>query len=380
MKKHKIFDKKRLMSNTTTVMAILVAAVMVSSSAVSAVNISAEQVEMKNEDINVEAYKNEDIDIGKIDTSRDMCGLHPAARNNQPVLSAVQSSNKELSAGSNDAPLKTPFGKTMYGYAAYDMGGGPLGPGYFDVDEPTNWTNLDTTESSYFIAGGTYTCDGRWLGCEYYTGLIWEMDPETGEMDEIGGGGEYFNGLAMDPIYNRLYAVSSGGGALFEIDPETGAQSYIGAVGFDTVYYSMIAIAFDNNDTLWGWTVSYYYRSQIYKIDRNSGKGTWVAEMDLNLLYAQDGDFDRETNTLYLTACAGAWPGRLYTCNVTTGETELIDDIGEGVECTASMFIQGCPVPEHDISVEEIISPPERMRATPDIPMKIRVKKQWGTR
>ena len=76
-----------------------------------------------------------------------------------------------------------------------------------------------------FPVGGTWTNDGRWLAVDYFHGYLYEMYPETGEMIDIGGGGVNLNGLAYNPVDNKLYAAASY--SLYEFDIETGRTALL---------------------------------------------------------------------------------------------------------------------------------------------------------
>ena len=86
-------------------------------------------------------------------------------------------------------------------HLAYVGGYGDLCGLYeFILNDPGNLTCVcPGGASGSFISGSTWTNDGRWLGCEYGSGILWEFDLETCDMSCIGGGGTGCNGLAWDP-------------------------------------------------------------------------------------------------------------------------------------------------------------------------------------
>ncbi|KYK22804.1 hypothetical protein AYK24_08295 [Thermoplasmatales archaeon SG8-52-4] len=339
MKKGNILKQKKFLKTTKITIIIVLSILLISSSSVS-VNLTQEKTNKFN---NIENNKLENIISD---------GLAPRNKN-YPIKSAIKTNfvSKELSDDCN----------TMYGYNAYP---GPESTIFFDTCEPGTIEVLAETMSSDFLTGGTYGCDGVWYACQYGNGLLYGIDPYSGDMKIIGGGGAGLNGLAYNPIYNRMYGCSND--YLYEIDPDTGEQELIGAFGNDVLY--MIGIAFDADGVLYGWDLG---NDKLWSIDTESGEATELGSLEIDINYAQDGDFDRETDTLYLTAYTNT--GQLYTCDKETGKCTLVGDFQDGMEVTASMFIYPCEPSEHDISLRSI-DYPETGRAEPDMPMKITVK------
>jgi hypothetical protein len=220
-------------------------------------------------------------------------------------------------------------GKTAYAWVAA-LGPHGEGPCYFDLDNPGDIIQLSTDSSPYFLSGGTWTNNWRWLGVEYYSGSLWEIYPETGEMIEIGGGGVSLNGLAYNLVNNKLYAAASFD--LYEIDIKTGEQTYIGDYGEGPEY--MIGIAFDADGILFGWDVA---NDSLWTINTESGQATLVGPLGIDIKYAQDGAFDYDTDILYLAAytITPNYGGYLYKCDEDTGNSTLVGKFEGGAELTA---------------------------------------------
>ncbi|UCF50699.1 MAG: hypothetical protein JSU91_04250, partial [Thermoplasmatales archaeon] len=199
-------------------------------------------------------------------------------------------------------------GEIMYGYNAYP---GPEATIYFDTEDPGTIDECGETISGDFLAGGTFGCDDVWYACQYGSGLLYGIDIYNDcEMWVIGGGGTGMNGLAYDPVTNRMFG-SSDSNYLYEIDPDTGEQEQIGPFGGGVLY--MIGMAFDQDGTLFGWDLS----DRFWSIDIEDGSATEIGPLGVNINFAQDGDFHRETDTLYLTAYTTT--GQLGTVDKETG-------------------------------------------------------------
>ncbi len=264
-------------------------------------------------------------------------------------------------------------GITMYGYNTIASPHGK-GPCKFDVEKPDNIVQISNQVIPTFASGGTWTCDGKWLVCTYGYGWLFEIDPETGEITEIGGGGIGLNGLAFDPTTNLLYGASGNGatGGLWKIDPDTGEQEYIG--DFENSVW-IIGIAFDVEGVLYGWDISPDY---LYTIDKETGKATPVGSLGINLNYAQDGAFDMENDILYLTTftLSPEYGGFLYKCDEDTGGCTLVGAFENNAEIDATMIKYTCVPPEHDVGVKSIIKPTDGYDL-PNIIPQITVK-NWG--
>ena len=219
----------------------------------------------------------------------------------------------------------------------------------FHIESPY-WFYLDGPEFDFiwwgnsphynFPAGGTWTNDGRWLCCEYGNGRIWEIDPITFDIEVIGGGGTSLNGLAYNPVNEKLYGASSYD--LYEINITTGEQTYIGAFGTVT---AMIAIAFDADGICYGWDVKFAGDSYLFKIDTGTGEATTVGSLGMTLTFAQDGHFDIEDDILYLAAYTGGSQYLLLKCDEDTGECTLVGKFPAIGEFTAFVIPYGGHLP-----------------------------------
>jgi PKD repeat protein len=188
---------------------------------------------------------------------------------------------------------------------------------------------LSTFDPSDFPSGGTWTCDCRWLVCEYSSGALWEINPGNGEIYIIGGGGRSCNGLAYDPCHNRLYGTD--GSNLYEYDIDTGEQELIGS--HNQPGKTMIALAINKLCDCYAWDINSNGNSTLFTIDLDSGEAIVVGDMGKNLTFAQDGAFNWENNNLYLAAYDTK--GFLANCNVETGELTEIGNFEGDAQLTA---------------------------------------------
>jgi hypothetical protein len=173
--------------------------------------------------------------------------------------------------------------KTAYAFIVHGGSSGyPNGPCDFPLDDPGSITSL--TSYNNWMADDTWTCDGRWLACQYGSGVLFELNPETGDVSAIGRGGTNCNGLTWDPVFNRLYGTT--GSELIEYNPDTGEQTVIGShenMGPDN---PCIAIAINLEGVCYGWDVKWSGNAILYTIDLETGYAEEVGDMGMNLIYA----------------------------------------------------------------------------------------------
>jgi hypothetical protein len=214
---------------------------------------------------------------------------------------------KNLKESSLENPMTQPSGPISedgYFYACDAFSPYPVVRWELETGEGKE-TIATSGENQYFLSGGTYSCDEVWYACEYNSGGLWTIDPDDGSMENIGGGGTGLNSLAWDPVYNKLYGL--GGGGLYEYDPETGEQEYIGPICQSV---AMICMVIDNQGVAWAWDVKFSGNSTLYNINLETGECTEYCDMGQNLLYAQDGDIDRDTGIIWM--CAYSSGGGFY--------------------------------------------------------------------
>ncbi len=201
----------------------------------------------------------------------------------------------------------------------------------FTLNDPGNLICIwPVRDIGLFISGTTWTNDGRWLACEYGTGALYEIDPEIGMIWSIGGGGISCNDLAWDPVENRLYGTT--GTHLLEYNPNTGEQTMIGSHSQPSK--AMIALAIDSEGECYTWDVLISGESTLFIVDLESGEATEVGSLGMTLTYAQDGDFCKKDDILYLAACTTSpYSGSyLYECDEDTGSCTLVGQFQEDVE------------------------------------------------
>jgi len=212
---------------------------------------------------------------------------------------------------------------TVYSYCE----SGPMGKGFYAF-EPNGTTRYGEWNGDDFFSGGTWTNDGRFLCCLHENGTLYEIDTKTLVAQAIGNGGVSLNGIAYNPVSEKLYGAANFD--LYEIDLETGEQIYIG--GYGSPMY-MIEIEFDIDGVLYGWDIG---TDCLWIINTSNGNASLVGSLGISINYAGGGSFDYRTDILYLTAYNSGL--QLYECDEDTGQCSLIGNMGYCLDAFAISY------------------------------------------
>jgi hypothetical protein len=311
--------------------------------------------------------------IPTIATPGNTTRLNTNLKNANPAGRAPIDQNAiSIAASANSKPASF-AGEMAWGYNAYSSGGLGEGPVTWDITDPGNTVDLlAPTVSGDFMAGGTWMVDERWICCEYGSGVLWEIYPDDGTMESIGGGGQAMNGLAWDPINNMMYGEGNTCD-LFTVDYDTGITDLVGNGGIsDTI----IALLFDADGYAYAYDVKFSGDSYLYSVDLDSGALTQIGSMGKTMCYAQDGDYCFATEEMILSGYIYAPEYGGYQCKVdlTTGEITDFVQFYLNCEIDAAMFQNTYIPPEHDVQIKEITKPESSGYAIPEVPMQCLVK------
>jgi len=234
-------------------------------------------------------------------------------------------------------------GKIAYAYNTYSSG---ISEGLvkFDLDDPENISLLAPTVSGDFLSGGTWANGYGWLAVEYGSGVLWEIDPYTGDMYSIGGGGQSLRDLAWDDYTWKLYGIGNSN-YFFEIDPETGASFLIDSN--NTV--DIVSFAFNSQGICYGIDS---ITDSLHIINISTGDVTFIANLSISLdYYINYISFDKDNDFLYLLTDS------LYICNTENGECTFIGSFW-GLQLTAFAIPYNCLGPTADFTWEPLVAEP----------------------
>lgn len=217
--------------------------------------------------------------------------------------------------------------KQVYGYNAFaGSGTDPVGPTAFNLATPGTLNSLADQSLLQFVNGGTWA-NGMWYGTVYNTVAPYDfitIDPVTGTRTVIGDMGMAMNGLSFNKATGIMYGVT--GTSLYSINMGTGLPTLIGA----NTGINMINLAINSAGQAYTVDVT---NDLFGTIDLATGLFTIIGPIGFNANYAQDMEFDRETEELYIAAhdLSIGWLGWV---NLTTGAVLRIGDFEGGGEIT----------------------------------------------
>ena len=180
------------------------------------------------------------------------------------------------------------------------------------------------------------TGNGAFFAGDFAFGVFFVLDNANQELltlDTISGAatilgasvplaGHTWTGLAFDQTTSTMYAVSTNGSAaqLYTVDLGSGAATPTVVVttpipiwlAIDTAGMAYTLDILDDN---------------LYSVDLTTGAATSIGPVGFNASFAQDADFDPETNILYLAAYnADISVAEYRSVNVSTGASTYIGD------------------------------------------------------
>lgn len=126
------------------------------------------------------------------------------------------------------------------------------------------------------------------------------------------------SGLSWNSVTNTMYAIAST--ELYTLNMTTGVATLIGATTGMTL---PIWLEINNAGLAFSADVG---TDKLFSINLATGAATEIGALGVNLNFAQEADFNKDTNQLYMAAYVGAGVGGIYTINTITGAATLVGD------------------------------------------------------
>ena len=244
---------------------------------------------------------------------------------------------------SNDTIYETvahiaPINLKAYCYVAYDPSQtAPSGPAYFNMQFPGIITSISNQSSMDPVYCGTWGTGNKWFAIVANTNQLITFDTITGARSIIGisnpvnPANESWTGISYDYSTNTMYGITYSGTAsiLYTINIWTGATTQVGNTSG-----LMINLACNLAGELYAFNI---LDDQLYSINKFTGIGTAIGPTGFNGNYAQDMEFDRAANALFMAAYmhdGTSGEGQLRIVDVTTGMTTKVGTFQGGAEIT----------------------------------------------
>lgn len=249
----------------------------------------------------------------------------------QQVLSGISPTTNQTSEIINNYLGNTPENATL----AY---GNDANNGRFislPIPAGVPWTQIATGYTD-FIAGGDLDDNGNYYGC--YFGNITNpqlvtVNLSTGVPTVIGplsiAAGQSVSSLAFNTINDTWYLGTTdpntlSSGKLYSVNVSTAQTTFIGDL---TNCPGILALAISCDGNAYGIDA---FNDNLVSISLSTAAGTIIGSLGVDVLFAQDADFDPDNGTLYWAGYKLLPPfdetGFFATINTSTGAvTEIVD-------------------------------------------------------
>lgn len=130
------------------------------------------------------------------------------------------------------------------------------------------------------------------------------------------------SGLSWNSTNSTMYAtaIPTTGPELYKINLTTGVATLVGAM---TGMTSPIWLEIDNAGMAYSIDIT---TDNLYSVNLATGATTLIGALGVNCQFAQEADFNRDNNVLYMASYTGGGVGGIYTINLTTGAATLVGD------------------------------------------------------
>ena len=266
---------------------------------------------------------------------------------NTLLTSDTNSSNDFLDLGVEVLDLTV-----AYCYVAYDPSGDlPMGPGKMYLEAPSYIFSIDNQVGSNFVSAGSWGPQDKWYGAVYYDdqtltgGELININSITGERTIIGAMGEQtIHGLSYDFNAGIMFATTYDGissSFLHSVNLNDGSLTLIGETNSDI----LINLACDSSGDLYAVEIANDF---FGKLDKETGDFDPLFSIGFNAAYAQDMEFNRYTDSCYMTAFnQTTGKGEFYSVDISNQTLNYICQFPNGAEITGFAIpysVDGNPV------------------------------------
>ncbi len=198
--------------------------------------------------------------------------------------------------------------------------------GAIKLEIPDGDINLLLAESKFFMSGGDFVGPTLYMVSypEDGSSNLYTIDTATGLYTLVGKTNSELQGFTYDVSNGIAYGNSLTD--LYSIDLTTGNSTLIGPINNN----SIIGIACDADGNLYGIDIN---DNNLYSINKLTGAGTIIGNLEMDIIYAQDIGFNRETGKLYGTLYTNT--GGLYEIDVNTGTATLLNYVSAELDAFA---------------------------------------------
>lgn len=204
--------------------------------------------------------------------------------------------------------------------------GAPKPFGTLPLVPPYTLNVITDLPSATVIFADDVAGDGKVYGLENTARTLVRMD-EGGVVSTVASitgipAADTFVGLSYNAANGMMYAMASTN--LYSLDMATGAATLIGSVA--PTMTVPIWLEIDSAGNAFSLDISSTTNDNLYSINLTTGAATLVGATGVNFSFAQEADFNRDNNTLYMAGYRGGGAAGIYTVNTATGAATLVGD------------------------------------------------------
>lgn len=225
--------------------------------------------------------------------------------------------------------LRAETSLTAYAWNAY-RGSTEVTEGSITIDIPSGAITLLQADAGSFMSGGDFVEDQLYM-VRFGTGELYQVDTADGSLTLVGAFGKSdVTGFTYDTQSRKAYISVFEGGVsnLYEISLTDASLTLVGAISNGII----IGIAMDSAGNLYGIDL---VDDHLYTINPETGLGTAVGLLGIDLNYAQDIAYDRDGGVLYGCLYTGGGQGGLYTIDTSTGAATLLASVEMEIDALA---------------------------------------------
>ena len=228
-------------------------------------------------------------------------------------------------------------------------------------------------QTLFKAAGGTYAAaiaGNTIYGFDSFgSSLFYKMDLDTLEMVHtgVGANGVMMIGMAFNYANNTMYSLgylmSESKYYLYTVDLAVGSVTQVAPI--DTGDDEVFTFTVDTEGNGYALTKSNaggpyadMVYSKLYRIDLETGVGTYIGSTGIYLTYCQSILYDHNTQQLFWAQFAGPQASGLFTIDTETAEVSYCGRVGTGSEvcglcCTANLPFTEPEMPEITVTFED---------------------------
>ncbi len=228
----------------------------------------------------------------------------------------------------------TVYGLNLRASCVAELGSFPL-PGPYDLTSIAPNTNP--------IYGGDFDGSGTLYAFNGTLGTLLTLDTTTGAETTVATitgllPSETLRGMAWNETNSTMYLLAGQAevGSIYTVDLTTGVATLVGSSTITG--WLPIWLAIDSSGNAFMADIGL---DSLFSVDLTTGTATLVGALGVNINFAQDADFDPDTDTLYMAAYIGGGVNFFASVDTTTGAATTLGSVNTDCAELGLVAIEG---------------------------------------